>query len=233
MEFKTVLSRFIYRIEAKPGGGFIATCKDPTAPAIEGATRQEVQQKIQENIAANLAAQFPALKSALEANGVKLHYHVESKPGGGFIVHHDDAAHDSADNATHDRIESFIESKIFSTLMDRLPPELHQQITEKLNAGGIDIDVNRTFGVTTDRSSPALRKDGGFSASSLGPGSGGASDFGNTAPQSTDATNESPIIRYDSDSPVRYEKSSFGTFLRLLIAAAILAAIGYIIFLRR
>ena len=223
MELKTVLSKFIYRIEAKPGGGFIATCKDPAAPAIEGATREEVQQKIQENIAANLATQFPALKSALEAKGVTLHYHVEPKPGGGFIVHHDDAAHDSADHSTHGGIESFIESKIFSAFMDRLPPELLHQIGDKLNSGGLDIEINRT--VTSSASaasgvphfSPVLGEVGTTSA-----------DL-----QTADAINQSPILRYDSDSPVKYEKNSFGTFLRLLIAAAALAAIGYILFLRR
>ena len=236
MEFKTVLSRFIYRIEAKPGGGFIATCKDPTAPAIEGATREEVQQKIQESIAENLATQFPALKSALAANGVKLHYHVEQKPGGGFIIHHDDAVHDSPDHSTHDRIESFIESKIFSRLMEHLPPEIHQQITEKMNSGGIDVDVEGSLFL--DRSSATPGKDVGFSATRLGLAS--PSGFGKTALQSTEVTlqstdvaNQSPIIRYDSDSPVKYEKSSFGIFLRLLIAAAVLAAIGYILFLRR
>ena len=208
MELKTVLSQFIYRIEAKPGGGFIATCKDPAAPAIEGATREEVQQKIQENIAANLGTQFPALKSALEARGVTLHYHVEAKPGGGFIVHHDDAAHDSADHSTHGGIESFIESKIFSAFMDRLPPELLQQVGNKLNSGGLDIEINRTS-----------------SSSAVGTSPGNL--------QTADASNQSPIIRYDSDSPVKYEKSSFGIFLRLLIAAAALAAIAYILFLRR
>ena len=223
MELKTVLSKFIYRIEAKPGGGFIATCKDPAAPVIEGATREEVQQKIQENIAAHLATQFPALKSALEAKGVTLHYHVEAKPGGGFIVHHDDAAHDSADHSTHGGIESFIESKIFSAFMDRLPPELLQQIGDKLNSGGLDIEINRTFrsSESTDRGVPRF-------APVLGEVGTSAVDL-----QTSSATNQSPIIRYDSDSPVKYEKSSFGTFLRLLIAVAALVAIAYILFLRR
>src|SRR5438876_5298473 len=90
MEFENVLSKFIYRIEPKTGGGFIATCKDPTAPAIEGATRQEAQRKVQESIAANLGARFPALQSALAGNDVKLHYHIEAKPGGGFVIHHGD-----------------------------------------------------------------------------------------------------------------------------------------------
>src|SRR5215470_12855933 len=127
MDFKRALSQFIYRIEPKPGGGFIATCKDPSAPAIEGSTREEVQQKIQESIAANLGAQFPALQSALANNDVKLHYHIEAKPGGGFTIHHGDAnsvgpEHAAIEGSTREHVESLIESKLFSTLMDRLPP---------------------------------------------------------------------------------------------------------------
>ena len=146
MEFKSILSRFIYRIEPKPGGGFIATCKDPSAPAIEGATRQEVQRKIQESIAANLGTQFPALQSALAGNDVKLHYHIEAKPGGGFIIHHGDPnsldhQHAAIEGSTREHLENQIESKIFSAIMGRLPPELHQQVADKLNSGGLDIDV--------------------------------------------------------------------------------------------
>src|SRR5947207_8893166 len=152
MDFKTVLSRFVYRIEPKPGGGFIATCKDPSAPAIEGATREEVQKKIQETISTSLATQFPDLKSALATNDLNLHYHVEAKPGGGFIIHHGDAqsagsTHEPIEGSTREHLENLIESKLLSTLMDRLPPELHQQITDKLNAGGLDFEVNRKISV--------------------------------------------------------------------------------------
>jgi hypothetical protein len=61
MEFKTTFSQLIYRIEPKPGGGFIGSAKDPAAPAIEGATREEVQQKIQQRIGEVLGARFPDL----------------------------------------------------------------------------------------------------------------------------------------------------------------------------
>lgn len=229
MEFKTVLSQFIYRIEPKPGGGFVATCKDPSAPAIEGATRLEVQQKIQEIIASKVAEQFPMLKDTLASKGVMLHYHVEAKPGGGFIIHHDDAAHDSDNDSSH-HIEGLIESKIFSRLMDRLPPEVHQQITDKLNSGGLEIDVNRTFSVTTKSGSaftPVFTKASAASAPILAPENAPTL----ASPNSTDAANQSPIIRYDSDSPVKFEKSSFPTFLRLLIAVAILALLAFV-FLR-
>src|SRR5258708_8893832 len=84
MEFKTVINKFLYRIEAKPGGGFIATSKDPSLPPIEGATRTEVEQKIQESISADLASHVPSLKPLFERTQVNLSYHIDPKPGCGY-----------------------------------------------------------------------------------------------------------------------------------------------------
>ncbi len=232
MEFENILSKFIYRIEAKPGGGFIATRKDSTAPALEGATRQEVQRKIQESIAANLGTQFPALQSALAGNDVKLHYHIEAKPGGGFIIHHGDPnsldpEHAAIEGSTREHLENQIESKIFSAIMDRLPPELHQQVADKLNSGGLDIDVNRTISVSSG-GSPFTPEIGIDSTPALDQNS--ASALGATDLASSDTN--SPILRYDGNSPVQYEKSSSGALIRFLLAVAIVAAMIYV-FLHR
>jgi len=225
MEFKDILGKFIYRIEPKPGGGFIATCKDSTAPAIEGASRQEVQRKIQQSIAANLGTQFPALQSALAGNDVKLHYHIEAKPGGGFIIHHGDPnsldpEHAPIEGSTREHVENLIETKLFAAIMDRLPPELHQQVADKLNSGGLDIDVNRTISVSS-RGSPFTPVIGKNSPSALGTTDLASSD-----------TN-SPIIRYDGNSPVQYEKSSSGAVFRFVLAVAIVAAMIYVFLHRR
>jgi hypothetical protein len=236
MEFGNILSKFIYRIESKPGGGFVATCKDPSAPAIEGATRQEVQRKIQDSIAANLGTQFPALQSALADNDVKLHYHIEAKPGGGFVIHHGnpnslDPEHAPIEGSTREHLENLIESKIFSAIMDRLPPELHQQVADKLDSGGLDIDINRKISVSS-RGSPFTPVIGKKSAVS-----DNASAFGTADRSSSNADlgtmNQSPITRYDGNSPVQYEKSSGGTVLRFLLAVAIVAAMLYLFLHRR
>jgi hypothetical protein len=235
MEFENILSKFIYRIESKPGGGFIATCKDSTAPAIEGATRQEVQRKIQESIAVKLGTQFPALQSALTGNDVKLHYHIEAKPGGGFVIHHGDRnsldpEHAPIEGSTREHLENLIESKIFAAIMDRLPPELHQQVADKLNSGGLDIDVNRTISVSS-RGSPFTPVIGKNSAAS-----DNASPFGTADMSSSNADlgtmNHSPIPRYDGNSPVQCEKSSGGAVIRFLLVVAIVAAMMYL-FLHR
>jgi hypothetical protein len=247
MDFKTVISRFVYRIEPKPGGGFIATCKDPSAPAIEGATREEVQKKIQETISASLGTEFPALKSALATNDLKLHYHVEAKPGGGFMIHHGDtqsasSTHEPIEGSTREHLENLIESKLLSTLMDRLPPELHQQITDKLNSGGLDIEVNRTISVSTKRGdvvNPLLDidpdKHSGSTSGSTDPvplGNSGADAHQNAilsassddiqlaATSNASESSQSPVIRY--------EKASGGKFFPTLLALAILGLLVYL-----
>lgn len=51
IQIKTT-TKLTYRIEAKPGGGFIARSDDPSAETFEGATRDEVQQKIDDKLLA-------------------------------------------------------------------------------------------------------------------------------------------------------------------------------------
>jgi len=248
MEFSSTLRRFIYRIEPKPGGGFMATSKDSALPAIEGATREEVQQKIQERITAELGAQFPAFASALQKNDVKLHYHIEPKPGGGFIVHHGganstDPAHAPIEGSTREHLESLIESKLFSALMDRLPREIHQQIAAKINSGGLDVTADGKISVTTGSGSlftPEFKKeltqftaeavvfDSGKTASNVEQASSEV-PTNSVSLQTSGSTNQSPIIRYDSDSPVKYEKSSAGTLTRFLLALVIVAAVIYVL----
>src|SRR5438034_7388212 len=55
MVLKRIITKFIYRIEPKPEGGFIAHASDPSIPPLEAPTRLELQQKIQANISAALA----------------------------------------------------------------------------------------------------------------------------------------------------------------------------------
>jgi hypothetical protein len=215
MEFRQIINQFLYRIEAKPGWGFIATCKDSTLPPIEGATRAEVEQKIQESISASVSAQFPSLKPLLEANQVKLHYHVDRKPDGGFLVHHGDPGHEPIEGSTRDHVESVIESKLFSALMDKIPPELRQQINDKLDSGGVDITVNRATSTTTEAQGSAL-PEAQFSLDA----------FANTSQSAVTETNLVSAGGLDP-SPITYEKSNSGRIFRFLFALLILAAIVY------
>jgi hypothetical protein len=202
MESKhTFFSKFLYSIEPRPEGGFIARCKDPNAPSIEGATREEVDQKIQASIGAGLAAQFPGLKLPLDSKEVKLSYHVEAKPGGGYIVHHGDPAHEPIEGSTREKVESAIESKLLSLLMAKLPPELSQQLTSQLSSGSVDVVVNRKVSV-------------GFTRAGLPTP---APDEKTTLPQS---------MALDA-SPITPERNSSGAILRFLLALLIVAAMMY------
>ncbi len=127
-------------------------------------------------------------------------------------------------------MENLIESKIFAAIMDRLPPELHQQVADKLNSGGLDIDVNRTISVSSYGKpfTPVIGKNSAVSDR--------ASAFGTADMSSSNADlgtmNQSPITRYDGNSPVQYERSSGGAVIRFLLAVAIVAVMIYL-FLHR
>ncbi len=54
------ITKFIYRIEPNPAGGFIARPSDSSLEPIEGATREEIQQRIQAKIADVMQSQLPA-----------------------------------------------------------------------------------------------------------------------------------------------------------------------------
>lgn len=64
MEIKKTISHFAYRIEEKPGGGFIAQPLDPANAPIEGATREELMQKIQATSIAEIERELPELLNA-------------------------------------------------------------------------------------------------------------------------------------------------------------------------
>ncbi len=62
METKRTTTRFSYRIEEKPGGGFIARSTDPGAEPLEGETREEVLRNVEAKISAIIGEQLPSFK---------------------------------------------------------------------------------------------------------------------------------------------------------------------------
>jgi hypothetical protein len=182
----------------------------------------------------------------LATNDLKLHYHVEAKPGGGFIIHHGDAqsassTHQPIEGSTSEHLENLIESKLLSTLMDRLPPELHQQITDKLNAGGLDIDVNRKITVTTkagDALTPifdiAPEKNSALVSEATLTALPEIANAGSQPAEILSASSPDLELaaKFGSDStqsPItRYEKSSRGAIFRFLVTLAIVALLMYL-----
>ena len=219
MELKHIISKLVYRIEAKPEGGFIARTNDPTVPPIEGASRTEVQQKIQANIHAQLGSQFPALKQIFENQGINTAYHVEARPEGGFIIRSADSAHQPIEASPHENVGDLIASKFISHFVSRLPPEVSQQIMTQLSSGGLNVTVNRKLTVTT-QDGRTLLSDTFASPDSTQPA---ASQFPSTQLSMPSSSSLGP------SSEIRYEKSGMGKFFRLLLAALVLGAVLYFV----
>jgi len=123
MELKRLISHFTYRIEPKPGGGFIARPADPSVAPLEAPTREELQKKIQENSVAGLSAQFPGLKLPLENRDLQFAFHIERKPEGGFVIHSSDPNPQPIEVLTHNDIESRFAEKIIGFVGKHLTPE--------------------------------------------------------------------------------------------------------------
>ena len=222
MAIQRTISRLLYHIEAKPEGGFIARCGDPTLPALEGATRTEVERKIQASINTQLTTQFPALKPIFENQEIKFAYHIEAKPDGGFVVNSSDPAHQPMEASSREKIESMIASQFLSYVMGKLPPELSQQVTSQLGSGGLSVIVNRKVTLTTNAGTRTLFSD---SSSPVKPIAGEGPQTGEFPSASPGATGPSPVVPYETNTA--------GSIFRVLIVLGAVAAFLYFFFHHR
>jgi hypothetical protein len=237
MELKRLISHFTYRIEPKPGGGFIAHPSDPSVAPLEAPTREELQKKIQENILAGLSAQFPDLKLPLENQDLQFAFHIERKPEGGFVIRSSDPNAEPIEVLTHNDMESRFAEKIIGFVGKHLigelqaqpapvTPELSQALATQGNSGDIKVFVNRKTGVTVNAGSHTLK---------LGPA-------GNlTAPTSIsntttiiEAANVKPADGTSgtlggtiSNTPIAPEARGGGKVFRFLLLVLVAAALVY------
>ncbi len=130
MELKHLVQRFVYRIESKPEGGFIARASDPTVPPLEAATREELQRKIQEKLFAALGEAFPNLKLPIEDKQPKVNVPIEGQPGGGFAVHSQQTGNTGLDPATEAKIDHYAEELL--GFVDKHFPHLSQTIAARI-----------------------------------------------------------------------------------------------------
>jgi hypothetical protein len=223
MDIKRLITHFTYHIEAKPEGGFIARASEPNLPPLEAPTRWELQQKIQQNISAAMAAEFPGLKLPIESRQLKMSFHVEQNPGGGFTIHSSDPNSRPTDAASHD-LESKFTEKLISMmgrhLISHLPPELAAQ----LSSGDIKVFETRQ-GMPVGDPINALSDGKEVPMSNADPnlqsmaGSGTINAGENAAGR---------IGYYSGDSPIKpATSSSVWPMIRFLIALLIMAAIMY------
>jgi len=211
MDLKRLITHFTYRIEPKPGGGFIAYPTDPAVLPLEAPTREELQRKIQANIASALAAEFPGLKLPLENRELKCAFHIELKPGGGFAIHSADPSAKPFLGATHEEIENQFLEKLMGFVGKHFMPELAQALAAQGNAGDIKIFVNRKAATAIPDGSVQL-DDTKIEDLKLVNAKTASADF------------SSATI---ANSPITPETSGSWNVVRFLLALLIIAALMY------
>src|SRR6478672_4632216 len=125
MELKHLVQRFVYKIEPKPDGGFIARAADPTVPPLEAPTREELQQKIQAKLAAALGEAFPGLQIPSQGKQLSFQVHIDRKPEGGFSVHSEETDKTGINPETHEKMDHAAEQLL--GFIDKHFPHLSEQ----------------------------------------------------------------------------------------------------------
>jgi hypothetical protein len=222
MELKRLISHFTYRIEPKPGGGFMAHPSDPSVAPIEAPTRKELQKMIQENILAGLSAQFPGLKLPVENEDLQFAFHIERKPEGGFVIHSSDPNAEPIEVLTHNDMESHFAEKIIGFVGKHLTPELSQALAAQGNSGDIKVFVNRKTGVTVNAGAHTLSL--GLARNLTAPTSMSKTTISEAAnAKPTDGSSGGMI----SNTPIVPEASSSGKVFRFLLLVLVAAALVY------
>jgi hypothetical protein len=222
MEIRHLIQRFIYKIEPKPEGGFIARPNDSSAPTLEAPTREELQQKIQGNLAAALAEAFPGMKVPLANQQVKWEVHVERKPGGGFTVHSEEPGAQGTAPASHEKIDHFAEELL--GVVEKHFPKVSQAMAASAARGDIKILTNKG-GVTLNAGSPLGARRGlllgrAMLPTCVNPQEGSLGE----------AKTANPPFNYGDaviNAPITPQSGSSWPIVRFLITLLVIAALMY------
>jgi len=221
MDLKRLISHFSYRIEPKPEGGFVARPSDPTVPALEAATREELQQKIQANIVSALATEFPGLKLPLEAK-TKYVFHVETKPGGAFALHSADPDTKPIEGTSHGDIENHFADKLIEFLGKHLTPELAKTMAASASTGNVQVFVNTQSGAKVDLDAAELK----FGKPQTKLVTASILEFSKRSDAKPANTDFNAVPGPVGNSPITPENGS-GKFFRLLLAVLVIALVLY------
>jgi hypothetical protein len=134
MELKHLVKQFSYRIEPKPGGGFIARSTDPAVPPLEAPTREELQRQIGEKLSAALAESFPGLNIPVQNKTSRFEFHIEPKPEGGFSVHSTELGDGTTQPVNHEKMDHFAEELL--GFVDKHFPDLKETLMQKAMSQG-------------------------------------------------------------------------------------------------
>jgi len=224
MELKQLITKFTYRIEPKPEGGFIARATDPAVPPLEAPTREELQRKIQETIFAGLTNEFPGLKLPAEGGSeLKFAFHIESKPGGGFVIHSADPNAKPIEGANHEEIESVFAEKLLGFVGKHFMPDLSKLLAAQGGTGDIKVFVNnKTFSVKTN----AVAAGAAQALLPTGLGQTNSTTVSGTTVGSQQVQNQNldDLRRALVNTPINPESSKITTVVRVVLTLLFIAA---------
>ncbi len=225
MELKRLVQQCVYRIEPKPEGGFIARASDPNVPALEAATREELQQQIQAKLVAALGETFPGFQLALQSKQVNVAMHVDRKPGGGFTVHSDNPGTPGFNPAAQEKFDHYAEELL--GFVDKHFPHLSEQIASQVTGREVQVFTSTTV------SNP------GKQSSVLSPMFLPTQPMNSTDVRGQQAPSMTPMGNTDldpsllSNAPITPQATKVNPIVRFLLTLLIIAAVMYFFFYRR
>lgn len=217
MDLKKLVSQFAYRIEQKPDGGFIARASDPSIPALEAPTREELLKLVQQKVLAGISTEFPDLKLALDGTQHQFAFHVERTPAGGFSIHSADPNAEVVHAATEHDLQTQVLEKILNAAGKRFLPQIAQAIAAQGNAAHLKVVVNKT----------SFKNAAPEEITLASPTSLPAQDVPTTRFDGASFTNADINKTILGGAPITPESSNFGKFLRLLPVILLLGILIY------
>lgn len=229
MEIKRLAAKYVYRIEPKPEGGFIARASDPNVPPLEAATRDELQQKIQSTVLAGLGVDFPGLKLPAGTGEMKFSFHVEKQPDGTFDIHSSDAAAAPLNAASHDQVESHFAERLVEFVGKHMLEGAPEALRAQLASGDIKVFINKRSGFTVTTSQSITGQAQQITSTSTVAGADASSPFATSGPITSNrssATFDSSGTPIDP-SPITPGNEGSGKFLRIILILLALAAVAF------
>jgi hypothetical protein len=224
MDLKRLISYVSYRIEEKPGGGFIARPYDSDSAPLEAPTRFELNKLIQARNAEVLAREFPDFKLSAQEQEHYSSFHIERRPDGGFTVHSTDPNAASSETNSHEELESRLAEKALNFMAKRLADKLPPEIAAQLNSGDVKVAITRTSKTSFGKVKSEM---------AVSPPGQTASPMNSAVIASSELTNSQGVAGFSGASPITPEPSGSWAILRFLLAALVVLGLIYLFLHRR
>jgi len=152
IDLKHIIQRIPFKIEPKPGGGFIAHATDPTVQPIEAPTREELHQKI----LAAVSAEFPELGIPGEGKKINVSLLVKTSNGGFSFSSNPDASARITNAA--DSVNPALE-KLLGFAFRHLAPKLAKQVASQAGTASFKLTINEKTALGVNSTPQGLTLD--------------------------------------------------------------------------